>query len=159
MTLLLTAAGAALTVAVLAAGSLWRLMARRDHRCCMGSLRRGCSACIGALPGGHVLCACGAASARLCGTALLAWRAEHQGERFPGTLRPRQPPRPRTPSPTPTRDALAAIEAEDESIRRAVVGRAEPRTPGRRRCCARLPESATPTTSTRVDAHHVVNIS
>jgi hypothetical protein len=129
VTLLLTAGGAALTVAVLAAGSLWRLLARRDHRCVVGSLRRGCRACTDALLGGHVLCACGAASAHLHGTALLAWRAEHQGERFPGAPRP-------TPVAVPEDEAggrvLAAIEAEDESIRRAVVRARrtpDPRTP------------------------------
>jgi hypothetical protein len=137
VTLLLTAGGAALMLAVLAAGSLWRFLARHDHRCTVGSLRRGCGACSSALPGGHVLCACGAVSAHLHGTALLAWRAEHQGERFPGTP---GPTRASTPEGEAEHDAeheagarvLAAVEAEDESIRGAVFRarrRPDPRTP------------------------------
>jgi hypothetical protein len=139
VTLLLTAGGTALALAVLAFGSLWRLLARRDHRCTVGSLRQGCAHCAtiaeaADVRGGHVLCACGAVSPHLHGTALLAWRADHQGERFPGT-----------PGPGPRlvladevegeledARALAAIEAEDESIRRAVVRARrspDPRTP------------------------------
>jgi hypothetical protein len=125
----MTAVGAVLALAVLAAGSLWRLLARRDHRCTVGSLRQGCEECATTARGGHVLCACGAVSPHLHGTALLAWRAEHQGERFPGTPGPA-----RGPAPEEAREdrALAAIEAEDESIRRAVVKARrspDPRTP------------------------------
>ena len=129
MTLLLTAAGAALALASLAAGSLWRLLARRDHRCTVGSLRE-CDICATTVQGGHVLCACGAVSPHLHGTALLGWRADHQGERFPGT-----PGTARRPAPEDEAEdggALAAIEAEDESIRRAVVSARrspDPRTP------------------------------
>ena len=133
MTLLLTAGGAALSLAVLAVGSLWRLLARRDHRCIVGSLRQGCEDCAtiaegadlqgGRVQGGHVLCACGAVSPHLHGTALLAWRAEHQGERFPGMPeRVRRPALEDEPENEAEHDgALAAIEAEDEGIRRAVV--------------------------------------
>ena len=133
MTLLVTAGGAALALTVLAVGSLWRLLARRDHRCTVGSLR-GCEACTTAAPGGHVLCACGALSPHLHGTALLAWRAEHQGERFPGTPGPAGPPAPgaENGAETDADRALAAIDAEDESIRRAVVRARrspDPRTP------------------------------
>jgi hypothetical protein len=33
--------------------------------------------------GGHVVCACGAASPHLLGPELLRWRADHQGMRWP----------------------------------------------------------------------------
>jgi hypothetical protein len=130
VTLLLTAGGAVLALAVLAAGSLWRLLARRDHRCTVGSLRRACERCATTVQGGHVLCACGAVSPHLHGTALLAWRAEHQGERFPGTPGPAGPPAPADEAGDD--HDFAAIEAEDESIRRAVVRARrspDPRTP------------------------------
>lgn len=129
MTLLLTAGGALLALAVLATGSLWRSLARRDHRCVVGRLR-DCPECVRVLPGGHVLCACTAASPHLYGTALLAWRAEHQGERFPGTST--TAPAPASAAEVDDEDTLAAIEAEDEGMRRAVVRarRApDPRTP------------------------------
>ena len=141
MTLLLTAGGAALALAVLAFGSLWRLLARRDHRCTVGSLRV-CEECGTTVHGGHVLCACGAVSPHLHGTALLAWRAEHQGERFPGTPGPGRRPALAADAEDEAEEgeedelerarALAAIEAEDESIRRAVVRARrspDPRTP------------------------------
>jgi hypothetical protein len=133
VTLLLTAGGTALAVAVLAAGSLWRLLARRDHRCVVGCLR-GCEGCATTRQGGHVLCACGAVSPHLHGTALLAWRAEHQGERFPGTPgpAPRLAPGAHDDDQAEDESTLAAIEAEDESIRRAVVRARrspDPRTP------------------------------
>lgn len=130
MTLLLTAGGAVLALAVLATGSLWRLLARRDHRCTVGTLRRGCADCTRRPLGGHVLCACGAVSPHLHGTVLLAWRAEHQGERFPGTPGPGRAAL--HGNEAENEAALEAIEAEDESIRRAVVRarRApDPRTP------------------------------
>ena len=129
MTLLLTAGGTVLALAVLAAGSLWRLLAGRDHRCTVGCLR-GCEGCATTRQGGHVLCACGAVSPHLHGTALLAWRAEHQGELFPGTPGPARPPAPGAENDADR--ALAAIDAEDESIRRAVVRARrspDPRTP------------------------------
>ena len=134
MTLLLTAGGTALAVAVLAAGSLWRLLARRDHRCTVGSLRQGCEDCATTVRGGHVLCACGAVSPHLHGMSLLAWRAEHQGERFPGTPgpAPRLAPGAHDDDQAEDESTLAAIEAEDESIRRAVVKARrspDPRTP------------------------------
>jgi len=62
--------------------------------------------------------------------SLLAWRAEHQGERFPGTPGPAGPPAPEDEAEDDR--ALAAIEAEDEGIRRAVVKARrspDPRTP------------------------------
>ena len=127
MTLLLTAGGALLALAVLAIGSLWRWLARRDHRCTVGRLR-GCAECKASARGGHVVCACTATSPHLYGTALLVWRAEHQGERFPG----RPAPAPAPAAVPEDEDALAAIEAEDEGVRRAVVRarRApDPRTP------------------------------
>jgi hypothetical protein len=137
MTLLLTAGGAVLALAVLAAGSLWRLLARRDHRCAVGTLPRGCNDCTSRRPGGHVLCACGAVSPHLHGTVLLAWRAQHQGERFPGTPAEGAPLHENgagseAGSEAGSAAALEAIEAEDEGIRRAVVRarRApDPRTP------------------------------
>jgi hypothetical protein len=138
VTLLLTAGGTALALAVLAFGSLWRLLARRDHRCTVGSLRAceecGTTAQGAGVRGGHVQCACGAVSPHLHGTALLAWRAEHQGERFPGTPGSGRPPAPADELTDELEDAraLAAIEAEDESIRRAVVRARrspDPRTP------------------------------
>jgi hypothetical protein len=129
----MTAVGAVLALAVLAAGSLWRLLARRDHRCTVGSLRQGCEECATTARGGHVLCACEAVSPHLHGTALLAWRAEHQGERFPGTPGPAPGPAPENGAEdAEDHRALAAIEAEDESIRRAVVRARrspDPRTP------------------------------
>ena len=130
--LLLAGAGTVAALAVLAAGSLWRLLARRDHRCVVVSRPRVCAECAAVLRGegrgGHVLCACGAASPHLHGTELLAWRAQHQGETFPGT--------PTAPSYSFTEDeggdVLAAVEAEDEALRRA-AHRArrnpDPRTP------------------------------
>ena len=134
MTLLLTAGGAVLALAVLVADSMWRLLARRDHRCTVGTLRQGCAECTGRRLGGHVLCACGAVSAHLHGTVLLAWRAQHQGERFPGTPGPERatPHRNGAGSDAGSDAALEAIEAEDESIRRAVVRARrspDPRTP------------------------------
>ena len=101
--------------------------------------------CVRVLPGGHVLCACTAASPHLYGTALLAWRAEHQGERFPGADPGAAPP---ASAPGRRRGPLAAIEAEDEGIAGQWSGRAGPRTPGRRRCCARPRAAVTPRMST-----------
>jgi hypothetical protein len=132
VTLLLTAGGAALALAVLGAGSLWRLLARRDHRCTVGSLRQGCEDCAATVQGGHVLCACGVVSPHLHGTALLVWRAEHQGEQFPGAPGTVRRPAPEEENEPEDARALAAIEAEDESIRRAVVRARrspDPRTP------------------------------
>jgi hypothetical protein len=118
--LLLTGAGAAAALAILAAGSLWRVLARRDHRCVVVSRPSACGECQavlrGAARGGHVVCACGAASPHLHGTALLAWRSQHQGETFPGTPTAAAEPAPQDEAG----DALAAVEAEDEALRRAV---------------------------------------
>lgn len=130
--LLLTGAGAVTALAVLAGGSVWRLLARRDHRCVVVSRPAACVECDavvrGDARGGHVVCACGAASPHLHGTALLAWRAQHQGEQFPGT-----PTAPGLPAGEEDEgDVLAALEAEDEALRRAAHRarrRPDPRTP------------------------------
>ena len=132
MMLLLAGAGTVAALAVLAAGSLWRLLAGRDHRCTVVSRPRACAECEAVLRGeargGHVLCACGAASPHLHGTALLTWRSRHQGETFPGT--PTVPGR--SFAEDEGVDALAAVDAEDEALRRA-AHRArrnpDPRTP------------------------------
>ena len=127
--LLVTSAGAVAALAVLAGGSVWRLLARRDHRCAVVSRPTACVECDavvrGEALGGHVVCACGAASPHLYGTALLAWRSQHHGERFPGT-----PPAPAAPAPDD--GVLAALEAEGEALRRAAHRarrRPDPRTP------------------------------
>jgi hypothetical protein len=87
MTLLLSLAGAVVTAAVLVAGTAWRALARRDHRCVVVSRPGACGVCdavlAGHAAGGHVVCACGAASPHLLGPELLRWRAHHQGMSWP----------------------------------------------------------------------------
>jgi hypothetical protein len=68
-------------------GTTWRALARRDHRCVVVSRPGDCGVCeaaVGAhVAGGHVVCACGAASPHLLGPELLRWRAHHQGTPWP----------------------------------------------------------------------------
>jgi hypothetical protein len=129
-------AGAVVALGVLGGGSLWRRMARRDHRCTVVSRPAACAECVAVLRGeargGHVVCACGAVSEHLHGTVLLAWQARHQGEPFPGEPRTPPAPAPATEQERATDAALAAVEAEDEALRRAAHRarrRPDPRTP------------------------------
>jgi hypothetical protein len=91
MTLFVSFAGAAAAAAVLVAGATWRALTRRDHRCVVVSRPGACTICeavvdghsLSARVGGHVVCACGAASPHLLGHELLRWRAHHQGMPWP----------------------------------------------------------------------------
>lgn len=127
MTLLLAVLGTVPAIGVLAAGAVWRRLARRDHRCTVVSRPRSCDACVAVLDGrtrgGHVVCACGAASPHLSGATLLGWRAEHQGEPFPRT----SPASPR-PVQEGEADPLVVGDAERRAIRQA-RGRPDPATP------------------------------
>jgi hypothetical protein len=83
MTLVLSLVGAAAAAAVLVVGTAWRALARRDHRCVVLSRPAACATCAAMLPGGHAVCACGAASPHLVGPELLRWRAHHRGGPWP----------------------------------------------------------------------------
>lgn len=87
MTLLLTLVGTVLVAGGLLARTAVRVLERRGHRCRVVTRAAGCAPCAeviaGAGRGGHVVCACGAVSPHLAGSALLAWQAEHHGETLP----------------------------------------------------------------------------
>jgi hypothetical protein len=158
MTLLLLLAGFLVATAVLVGGVVWHGLARRDHRCRVMTLARRCDTCAAVLEGyghgGHVVCACGATSPHLFGSELLAWRADHLGEAWPDV--------PGAETAEPSRalaqldgeddaedpevaGALAALEAEAEAERRAIVRarrRPDPVTPQVLREAAALRDEA-----------------
>jgi hypothetical protein len=141
MTLLLLLVGFAVATAVLAGGAVWHRLARRDHRCRVLTLSRRCDTCVAVLAGyghgGHFVCACGATSPHLFGSELLAWRADHLGEAWPvnpeaGTAAAHHREGEFDGEDLDGVDALAALEAEAEAERRAVVRarrRPDPVTP------------------------------
>jgi hypothetical protein len=140
MTLFLLLAGLAVATAVLVGGALWHWAARRDHRCRILTLSR-CDACAAVLVGhdhgGHVVCACGVTSPHLFGGELLAWRADHLGEAWSvgpeaGTAASRRREGEFGGEDLDGVGTLAALEAEAEAERRAVVRarrRPDPVTP------------------------------
>src|SRR4051794_41652317 len=130
MTLLLLLAGLALTTAVLAGGAVWHWSARRDHRCRVLTVSRRCDTCAAVLAGhghgGHVVCGCGATSPHLFGSELLAWRADHLGQAWTAGPDAGTDARHHREAEFDAEDldgveALAALEAEAEAERRAVV--------------------------------------
>jgi hypothetical protein len=141
MTLLLLLAGLAVATAVLAGGAVWHWSARRDHRCRVLTVNRRCDPCAAVLAGhgrgGHVVCGCGATSPHLFGGELLAWRADHLGQAWPpgpeaGTAALHQRETEFDGEDLDGVEALAALEAEAEAERRAVVRarrRPDPVTP------------------------------
>jgi hypothetical protein len=86
MTLLLALLGLVGVGTALAGAVAARALRRLGHRCVERPVR-SCERCSavsrGADRGGHLVCACGAVSPHLFGADLLAWGAEHHGERLP----------------------------------------------------------------------------
>jgi hypothetical protein len=157
MTLLLLLACLAVATAVLAGGAVWHWSARRDHRCRVLTVSRRCDRCVAVLAGhghgGHVVCGCGATSPHLFGSDLLAWRADHLGQAWPagpeaGTAAPHHREAEFDGEDLDGVEALAALEAEAEAERRAVVRarrRPDPVTPQVLREAAFLDEAGAST--------------
>jgi hypothetical protein len=133
MSLLLSLLVMAVVSVVLVAGSVIRRMGRSDHRCRVVTRSGGCERCAAVLRGqdrgGHMVCACGAASTHLTGAPLLRWRAEHHGDPFPAIpgspatrdARPRSTTRGWSARQAESRAAVAMMEGVGEAERRAIA--------------------------------------